>query len=344
MHTWRILEMNKQQLTFLSYSRIDQDFALKLARELKSSGFNVWLDQMDIPKGSRWDDEVEKALKNCDIFMVILTPASSQSHNVKDEIGYALDSHKRILPVLLKKSDIPFRLRRLQYVDFTTRDFQEGVEDARQLLGTFVGDPPPPPPPPENLITKLINKLRENPIPSIVIGLCIILAVAYFGVQDASQKANASEPTLTPSLTPSETIAATETERPPESVPVMDTPSPTPTDTPTPSPTPVTPYVVITDIRLENNLYVVDYEVHNFPHSPQLHVHMFFDTVSPENAGMPGTGPWKLTWGPYGNPPFTQYGTSNQPSGATQMCSLVANPDHTIQPNTGNCVDLSSSP
>lgn len=337
--------MNDQPLTFLSYSRVDQDFALKLAQELRSSGFHVWLDQLDIPKGARWDDEVEKALKNCDIFTVILTPASSQSHNVKDEIGYALDSHKRILPVLLKKSEIPFRLRRLQYVDFTTRNFQEGVEDAKQLLGTIGQPPQPPQPPPPNLITIIINKLREKPIPPIVVGVCMILAAfAYFGVQAASQKANVPDPTITPSLTPSATIAATETERPLESVPVMDTPSPTPTDTPTPSPTPVTPYVVITDIQLENNLYVVDYEVHNFPQSQQLHVHMFFNTVPPENAGMPGSGPWKLTWGPYGGSPFTQYGTSNRSSDATQMCSLVANPDHTIQPNTGNCVDLPSSP
>ena len=85
---------------------------------------------------------------------------------------------------------------------------------------------------------------------------------------------------------------------------------------------------------------MVDYEVYNFPESPQLHVHMFFDTVPPEQAGAPGSGPWKLTWGPYGDPPFTQYGVSNRPAGATQMCSLVANPNHSVQFDTGNCVDL----
>ena len=92
--------------------------------------------------------------------------------------------------------------------------------------------------------------------------------------------------------------------------------------------------------RLDNATYVVDYEVHNFPESPALHVHMFFNTVPPEQAGYPGSGPWKLTWGPYGDPPFTLYGTANRPAAATQMCALVANANHTIQLNSGNCFDL----
>ena len=39
----------KQRRTFLSYSRVNKDFAIALAKELKSEGFDVWLDQLDIP-------------------------------------------------------------------------------------------------------------------------------------------------------------------------------------------------------------------------------------------------------------------------------------------------------
>jgi eukaryotic-like serine/threonine-protein kinase len=106
------------------------------------------------------------------------------------------------------------------------------------------------------------------------------------------------------------------------------------------TPTPEGPYVVITGIGFENNLYVVNYEVHNFPSSPSLHVHMFFNTVPPEQAGSPAAGPWKLTWGVYGDPPFTGYGPANRPANATQMCALVANPNHSVQLGTGNCVEL----
>jgi hypothetical protein len=126
--------LDTQRRTFLSYSRTNKDFALKLARELKADGLSVWLDQLDIPTGSRWDREVEKALKECEIFMIILTPASINSENVLDEIGYALDNGKRILPVLLENCQVPFRLRRFQYVDFTTKSFDEGVQSARSRM------------------------------------------------------------------------------------------------------------------------------------------------------------------------------------------------------------------
>jgi hypothetical protein len=131
----------KQRRTFLSYSRINTDFALQLAKELKSAGFLVWLDQLDIPTGARWDDELEKALEECEIFMVIITPDSIASENVKDEIGYAIDHSKRILPVFLENAKLPLRLRRFQYVDFTTKSYEEGVESAKQLLRNLSEEP-----------------------------------------------------------------------------------------------------------------------------------------------------------------------------------------------------------
>jgi hypothetical protein len=98
--------------------------------------------------------------------------------------------------------------------------------------------------------------------------------------------------------------------------------------------------VLITGIRVEGDRYVVDYEVYNFPEAPSLHVHMFFSTVPPEQAGSPGSGPWKLTYGAYGDSPFTQYGPANRPASATQLCALVANPNHTVNLNSGTCIDL----
>jgi len=123
-----------QRGAFVSYSRKDGEFALKLAKELRSAGHSVWLDQLDIQTGVRWDDAVEKALYECQIFLIILTPESVSSDNVKDEIGYAIDNGKRIMPVLLEECAIPLRLSRFQYVDFTKIDFSEGLKGAKQLL------------------------------------------------------------------------------------------------------------------------------------------------------------------------------------------------------------------
>jgi serine/threonine protein kinase len=169
-------------------------------------------------------------------------------------------------------------------------------------------------------------------------GLVLTLLIGFFAVRGA----------FSPSPEPTPTVTSTFTQPAPAATSTAplgtDTPDPTPTLEPTATitltPTPSTPYVVITGILLENNQYVVNYEVHNFPESPSLHVHMFFNTVPPEQAGMPASGPWELTWGVYGDPPFTDYGPVNRPLNATQMCALVANPNHSVQFESGNCFDL----
>jgi hypothetical protein len=134
----------KQRMTFLSYSQADKNFAIKLAKKLKSEGFHIWLDQLDIPVGSRWDEEIEKALVECQIFMVILTPSALASKNVKDEIMYAIESNKHILPLVLEKCNVPFRLMRFQYVDFSATNFDNGVESVGQWLRNLIMQPTVP--------------------------------------------------------------------------------------------------------------------------------------------------------------------------------------------------------
>lgn len=131
---------DKQRIAFISYSRRNKEFAAKLAKELRSAGYPIWFDLFDILTGVRWDDEVEKALRESSIFVIVLTPASIASENVKDEIGYAIDNGKRILPILLEQCEVPFRLRRFQYVDFTTKSFEEGFESAKELLSGLINE------------------------------------------------------------------------------------------------------------------------------------------------------------------------------------------------------------
>ena len=180
-------------------------------------------------------------------------------------------------------------------------------------------------------------------LPIIVGGLAVLACVVVGGIFMASRLFGGgtnTTPTDEPAVLVVNTEAPTATALV-EATATLAEPTEIPTETAIPlTPTPETPYVVITGIRLENNTYVVDYETYNFPSAPQLHVHMFFNTVPPEQAGAPASGPWKLTYGPYGDSPFTQYGAANRPPNATQMCSLVANTNHSIILNSGNCVDL----
>ena len=94
----------------------------------------------------------------------------------------------------------------------------------------------------------------------------------------------------------------------------------------------------ITNIALENGRYIVSFNTIGYTAQvPGRHVHFFFDTVSTANAGVPGSGPWKLYGGPS---PFTEYAESDKVGLPSSMCILVANEDHSIIPGTGNCFPL----
>jgi len=124
-------------MVFVSYSRADSDFALKLARDLRSAGIEIWIDQLDIHPGDPWDQVVEKALTGCSSVLVILSPESCTSSSVMDEVAYALDEGKRLVPVLYRPSRIPLRLRRLQHMDFTS-DYAVGLSQLAAALGASV--------------------------------------------------------------------------------------------------------------------------------------------------------------------------------------------------------------
>ena len=118
---------------FFSYSRDDSSFVVRLARDLKAAGANVWLDQLDIIPGQRWDRAVEDALKNCPRLIVILSPTSVESTNVMNEVSFALEEQKTVIPVIYRDCVIPFRLRRLQYVDFK-QVYAQGLEELLRVL------------------------------------------------------------------------------------------------------------------------------------------------------------------------------------------------------------------
>jgi formylglycine-generating enzyme required for sulfatase activity len=126
---------------FFSYARKDSAFVLRLAKELREVGVNLWLDQLDILGGQRWDRAVEDALQTCQGMIAVLSPEALASHNVMDEVSYALEERKIIIPILLRSCTIPFRLRRVQYIDFTA-DYQTGFS---QLLRALRIDQPLPP-------------------------------------------------------------------------------------------------------------------------------------------------------------------------------------------------------
>jgi hypothetical protein len=97
--------------------------------------------------------------------------------------------------------------------------------------------------------------------------------------------------------------------------------------------------VQITQITTDaQGRYVIEFTPTGFtPALPGTHIHFFFDIFSADQVGSTGGGN-RLMYG--GVSPFTGFSRADRPASAAQLCALVANPDHSIILDSGNCFDL----
>ncbi len=80
--------------------------------------------------------------------IVILSPRSAASENVADEVSLALDTGKRVVPILMEATSPPLRMARLQFID-ATRDYPGAVRQCLTVLsGGAAADATAPAPAP----------------------------------------------------------------------------------------------------------------------------------------------------------------------------------------------------
>lgn len=100
---------------FISYSKRNKDYTDKLVNFLEKAGFNVWYDGR-IDYGTRWERVIFKAIDDCAVFLVVMSPDSYESDWVRREYLYADKRKKPQFPILLAGEEFPFYIDN-QYTD-----------------------------------------------------------------------------------------------------------------------------------------------------------------------------------------------------------------------------------
>ena len=96
---------------FISYKREEQAIARKLADALEGEGWSVWWDPK-LRAGERFNDVIEKALKESKCVVVMWSKRSVQSLYVRDEATYAM-TRQKLIPVRIEEVELPFRFEEL---------------------------------------------------------------------------------------------------------------------------------------------------------------------------------------------------------------------------------------
>lgn len=106
---------------FISYSHIDNEFALKLSSALEADGYNVFIDNK-IPIGNNIYKDIGKGIAKADAVIVVISKNSINSHFVANETISMLSFLNKgkmplVIPVVLgRDTPLPIDLNRFNYI------------------------------------------------------------------------------------------------------------------------------------------------------------------------------------------------------------------------------------
>jgi hypothetical protein len=92
---------------FLSYSRGDAQQADDWVANLEQFGYRVWIDRAGIRGGQQWMATIVRSIQEAQAVILLLSPNSARSDNVRREVDIAVQAKKRIIPVEIQATTIP---------------------------------------------------------------------------------------------------------------------------------------------------------------------------------------------------------------------------------------------
>jgi hypothetical protein len=132
---------------FLSYARKDKHAVAKLYDDLAAQGHAPWMDSKDILPGENFQRAIDKAIRDSDLILAILTSNSVDRRGfIQRELKQGLDLWKErlegdiyIIPVRLEDCKGPESLAMFQWVDLFEKDgwskLLKAIEEALKRLG-----------------------------------------------------------------------------------------------------------------------------------------------------------------------------------------------------------------
>jgi hypothetical protein len=135
---------------FLCHASEDKKKIREIYHRLKNSGFEPWLDEINIHPGLNWDSEIKKAVRSSNVVILCMSKHSINKEGyVQKEIKQILDIADEkpdntifIIPLKLEECIIPDRLSQLQFVSYDESGFakvlqslikrKEQIENRRQ--------------------------------------------------------------------------------------------------------------------------------------------------------------------------------------------------------------------
>ena len=84
---------------FISYSSKNVELAEKIKKLLNDNQIKTWMAPADIPLGKKYAQVINRAIKDCDSFLLVLSKDAQASNWVSKEVERAITNQKLVMPV-----------------------------------------------------------------------------------------------------------------------------------------------------------------------------------------------------------------------------------------------------
>ena len=128
--------MSRKQRVFLSYAHEDLDAVQTLYDDLKKREVNVWLDKVDLGKGT-WKKQIRKAIVQSSDFILCLSQAALRKTG--DEPGFVDDELNTAWEIAQAQSDTEFTIIPLRLEDCDRGDHRLSVYQQYDLFRDWDG-------------------------------------------------------------------------------------------------------------------------------------------------------------------------------------------------------------
>src|SRR4029077_11112584 len=106
---------------FISYSREDSKFVEALILALIENGWSVWSDKSAVAEGRPFDTQIENAILEAGVTLVVWSRVSVKSRWVRAEAAFALGRDK-LVPVIAEDIDPPLQFLHIHGVNLAGWD------------------------------------------------------------------------------------------------------------------------------------------------------------------------------------------------------------------------------
>ena len=105
---------------FISYAREDKDFVQKLQDTFTAQNRETWVDLDDLYAGEEFWPRIRTAIEEAEAFLFVISPEALSSAYCQQELTYAVEHHKRIVPIYYREVDEktilqPLKVRQWQF-------------------------------------------------------------------------------------------------------------------------------------------------------------------------------------------------------------------------------------